>query len=517
MVQLPRVHETVVHMLAAASEGAGNTTALVCRGRTLTYSELLRCVGGFAEELLDLGVHHGRVALVCGNSIEMAIAMFAAHAAGAQVVPVNPIYTGRELEYVLKDSDPTAVIYDDGVASVVEPILTKLGIEHGIHVGTVGGRLLDTWRDATTTQLPELLPAPGDLATLQYTGGTTGLPKGVNITHAQMSVNISQRESVLPTWPDDETVLCVMPLFHVFAVSMCLHLSVYCRGKLVILPYYKPDIVLQTISEYRVTRLPAGPTIFIGLMAAKGFADADLSSLRTAYSGSAPLPIHTLQQWQSATGCPILEGYGQTEAGPVLTYVGEGMRSKAGSVGPPLPETEIQIVDVEEGTTVLSTGQRGEIRARGPQIMGGYRNLPEETAEALRDGWLHTGDIGEFDEDGYLYIRDRKKDMVITGGYNVYPREVEDVLYTHADVLEAAVVGLPDDYRGEVLQAFVVLRTSATTNVDTLVSHCQKNLAKYKVPVDIRVLEVLPKTFVGKIDKTALRDMQQSNVGAYAP
>lgn len=502
---LPRVHETVVHMLADACRHAGDTTALMFQGRALSYTEYLRCVGGFARELVEFGVRRERVALVCANSIEMAVAMFAAHAAGAQVIPINPIYTARELEYILKDSEPRVVIYDGNVAPVVEPLSARLGIAHRIRLGPEGGRLLDTWRNEAATHLPQPLPSAGDLATLQYTGGTTGLPKGVNITHAQMSVNISQREAVLPTNPDDETILCIMPLFHVFAVSMCLHLSAYCRAKLVILPYYKSDLVFSAIAEQSVTRLPAGPTVFIGLMAAQGFVNADFSSLRTAYSGSAPLPAQTLRQWEAATGCPILEGYGQSEAGPVLTYIGEGMQRKVGSVGPPVPDTEIQIVDVDNDTKVLNTGERGEIRARGPQIMAGYRNLPKETAETLRDSWLYTGDIGELDEDGYLYIRDRKKDMVITGGYNVYPREVEEVLYLHADVEEVAVIGAPDDYRGEVLKAFVVMRAFATTSMDALLTHCQLNLAKYKVPAGIQSVSELPKTTIGKIDKNALR------------
>jgi len=501
---LPRLYDSVVHMFADAAARAPRATALICGDRQLTYEEYLRCVGGFAAELVALGAQNGRVALVCGNSIEIAVAMFAVHAAGAQAVPINPIYTARELTHILSDADPAVVIYDAETASVVAPLVAELAIPHGIGVGE-GGRLLDTWRDDRAAALPEPMPQASDLATLQYTGGTTGLPKGVNISHGQLAVNISQREAVLPTRPDDETVLCVMPLFHVFASSMCLHLAAYCRGRLVILPRYHPDRVLEAIAQHQVTRLPAGPTIFIGLMGSDGFGAADLTSLRTAYSGSAPLPEEALKRWEAATGCPILEGYGQSEAGPVLTYIGEGIAPKPGSVGPPLPQTEIQIVDVDTGTRVLATGEVGEIRARGPQIMSGYRNCPEETAQALRDGWLYTGDIGEFDDDGYLYIRDRKKDMVITGGYNVYPREIDEVLYTHNDVLEAAAVGVPDDYRGEIIKAFVALKPGAGATADDLRAHCEANLAKYKVPANIEIVPEVAKTTVGKIDKRALR------------
>ena len=503
--QLPYIFDTVVHLLADAAERAGDAAALVCEDRRITYEEFARCVGGFAAELVGLGARDGRVALICGNSIEIAVALFAAHAARAQAVPINPIYTARELTHILGDSEPTAVIYDQETAPTVEPLLAELKIPHGIKVGRPEGRLLDTWRDDASAALPNPLPAPDDLANLQYTGGTTGLPKGVNITHGQMSVNISQREAFLPTRPDAESILCVMPLFHVFASSMCLHLSAYCRGRLVILPRYRPNWVLDAIEGEKITLLPAGPTVFNGLMGYEGFERTDFSSLRMAYSGSAPLPEETLNRWQDLTGCPILEGYGQSEAGPVLTYISEGRELKPGSVGKPLPLTEVQIVAPETGTRILGIGEQGEIRARGPQIMSGYRNRPEETAETLRDGWLYTGDIGEFDADGDLFIRDRKKDMAIVGGYNVYPREIDEVLYSHPAVHEAAAVGVPDEYRGEIIKACVVLKPGAEVSADDLLDYCRENLAKYKVPAAIDIVDEVPKTTVGKIDKLALR------------
>ncbi len=503
--ELPFVHKTVVHMLARAGELSGGAPALTCGDRTLNYREFVRCVAGFATELRGLGSSGDRVALVCGNSIEMAIATFAVHAAGFQAVPVNPIYTERELAHILSDSDPVAVVFDDDVGERVVSVATGLGISHQIALGGDRGRLLGGWRDDDDITLPAPLPEPDDLATLQYTGGTTGLPKGANITHGQLSTNISQREAAWPTIPDDEVILCVMPLFHVFASSTCLHLSVYCRGKLVILPRYHPETVLDAIERDRITRLPVGPTIYHGLMAFDGFGATDFSSLRTGYSGSAPLPEETLRQWQAQTGCPILEGYGQTEAGPVLTGNFENGPIVAGSVGIPLPRTEIQIVDTESGTEILDTGQEGEIRARGPQIMSGYRNRPEETAEALRDGWLYTGDIGRIDADGIIFITDRKKDMAIVGGYNVYPREIDEVLYSHPNVLEAAAVGVPDSYRGEIINAFVVLKNGSECSADDLADFCRRHLAKYKVPGAFHMVDELPKTTVGKIDKAAMR------------
>ncbi len=501
---LPRVHPTVVHMLADAAARSGSATALVCGDRQLSYAQYLRCVAGFARELAALGARGGRVALICGNSLDIPVAMFAVHAAGAQAVPVNPTYTARELTHILADAEAHVVIYDEDVAGTVEPLCASLKVPHAIRIGGKSGRSLDAWKNDAALTLPEPLPAPGDLATLQYTGGTTGLPKGVNITHAQMAVNISQREAALPTRADDESILCMMPLFHVFAVAMCLHLAAYCRGKLVIMPRYRPDVLLELLVRERITRLPAGPTVFIGLLGHEAFAATDFSALRTAYSGSAPLPEETLRRWQAATGTPILEGFGQTEAGPVLTYVREGAL-KPGSVGPVLPLTELQIVDVETGTKVLGAGEIGEIRARGPQIMSGYRNRPKETAEALREGWLYTGDIGEFDAQGYFTIRDRKKDMAIVGGFNVYPREVDEVLFSHPDVKEAAASGVPDAYYGETIRAYVVLKEGARAGAEDLIAWCMSNLARYKVPSKIYLVGELPRTTVGKVDRKTLR------------
>ena len=502
---LPPVFATVVHMLAAAACRSPQQIALVCGERRLNYAQYLRCVAGFSRELLTRGARNSRLALVCGNSLDFPIAMFAAHAAGAQVVPINPTYTPRELSFILTDADPTVVVYDTQAANTVEPLLVSLGIKQMVRIGDPDGRSLDVWKEDLAQRLSEPLPDPNHLATLQYTGGTTGRPKGVDLTHKQIAVNISQREAALPTRADDESILCVMPLFHVFALAMCLHLAAYCRGKLVIMPKYSPEAVLAMLPAERITRLPAGPTVFIGLLNHRNFHTTDCSSLRSAYSGSAPLAEATLRRWRQHTGTPLLEGFGQTEAGPVLTYARESMPLKVGSVGSALPLTEIEITDVETGTRRLECGQLGEVRARGPQIMCGYRNRPEETAATLREGWLYTGDIGELDRDGYLFIRDRKKDLAIVGGYNVYPREVEEVLFAHPAVKEVAAAGVPDSYYGEVIHAYVVLKVPAAATLDDLLGHCRANLVRHKVPAEVHLLDALPRTSVGKIDKQALR------------
>lgn len=495
----PLFHDTVVHMLDDAARRSPDATAASFDGIDLTYRQYVSGVGALAGRLINLGAAGERVALFMGNSLDMAIAMFAVHAAGAQAVPLNPLYTAREAEYILRDSAPVATIYD----AVLEETVRSLP-DAGILIDSDGTSFVDRSAD-TEDLLPTPLPDPDSLATLQYTGGTTGYPKGVNITHRQMSVNISQREAILPTAPDAESIVCVMPLFHVFAVSMCLHLSAYCRGRLVILPRYHPEILCRTIAAEKISILPAGPTIYNGLLNFDGFDGAAFTHLNWCYSGSAPLPEETLRRWEDATGCFILEGYGQTEAGPVLTYnPAIGIRKPA-SVGVPLEMTEVEIVEVDGGDRPLPAGNVGEIRTRGPQIMAGYRNLPGETAETLRDGWLYTGDIGEFDEDGYLFIRDRKKDMAIVGGYNVFPREIDEVLYAHPDIVEAAAVGVPDDHYGEVIMAWVTLNAGSSVTEAALIAYCESQLARYKVPKSIIIVNEIPKTTVGKIDKKALR------------
>lgn len=449
-------HATVVHMLAAAAAVAPSAPALVFGERRLNYSQYAGAVASLARELKD--TKDERVATLLPNSIEACIAMFGACAAGAQLVPLNPLYTPREVDAILEDAAP-AVLID-------KPPQVNAG----------------------KTEL--VLPHPDSLALLQYTGGTSGKPKGVNLTHRAIATNVAQREGLLPTTSDRERILCVMPLFHSYAMAMGLFLAANCRGTLVILERYKPEELLAAIERERITIFPGSPTLFTSLMSHPDFASTDWSSVHTCYSGSAALPEETLRRWEKAVGAPVYEGYGQTEAGPVLTFNPVHGVTKPGSVGIAVPQTEIRIVD-------------GEIVARGPQIMKGYRNRPQETAEALRDSWLYTGDIGEFDADGYLYIRDRKKDMVIVGGYNVYPREIEEVLCSHPAVAEAAVVGGPDAYWGECLHAYVALRES--TSAEMLLSFCKERLARYKIPATLEILQVLPKTTVNKLDKLALK------------
>jgi long-chain acyl-CoA synthetase len=480
---------TVLAFLRRAAVTAPDAEAVVCGPVRLSYRTYLRAVAGFAAELRALGAADVRIALLCGNSADAAVATLAIQAAGAVFCPMNPAYTERELRQILTDCRPLIAVCDVACAPLVRLLATEAGVAH---VVTLDGDL-DRFTAAGDVMLS--LPDPDALGMIQYTGGTTGRPKGVMLTHRAIATNVLQREAFLPT-RDGDRFLCMMPLFHSFALAMNLYQALVCAGTLVILPRYRPDWVVAALGEERITVLPAGATVFTGLLGYEGFGSADLRHLLVCYSGASALPVDILRRWEHATGAPIYEGYGQTEAGPILTYNSPRFPMKPGHVGLPLPGTEVQIVG---GVA----GQPGEIRARGPQIMLGYWNRPEETAAALRDGWLHTGDIGAIDADGHLAILDRLKDMVITGGYNVYPREVDDVLLMHPAVREAASFGVPDGYRGEVLHAVVVLHCAVA--VEDILVHCRANLAKYKVPVLVGVVESIPKTAVGKVDKMALR------------
>ena len=499
MTAMPPVYPTVLHMLAAAVDALPDQVALRCGSEELTYRMYGACVAGFAAEL-GHDVRGERVALIMGNSIDIAVATFAVGASGAQVVPLNPAYTEHELRPILEDAAPIAIVCDESLSERVARIAEELGIRRVIRVGA--GNRLTSWQ-AQSWPLPPP-PGPDTLSTLQYTGGTTGRSKGVNLSHKAVAINVAQREALLPSG-NGERILIATPLYHSYAIAMGLYLAVYCRGTLNILPRYRPDDVLATIARECITLFAGSPTLFVGLMANENFSKTDFSSLRLCFSGASALPVETLRRWEQATGCSICEGYGQSEAGPVLTYNPRVGVRKPGSAGLPLPLTEIEIVDVTEGTSRLPVGEVGEIRARGPQIMTGYRNRPGETASALRDNWLYTGDIGMLDEDGYLFIQDRKKDMVIVGGFNVYPREVEEALCAHASVQEAAVIGVPDSYRGEALRAYVVLRPGGAATEENLSAHLRERLTKYKNPRDICIRSALPKTSVGKIDKTRLR------------
>jgi len=503
---MPQAAPTVLHLLAAAAARAPQREALVCGDERLTHAHYLAAVAAFAHELRALGAGAGeRVATLVGNSTDACIAALGALAAGAQLTPLNALLTAHELAPILADAQPRVFVVDAALADVALPVAQRLGVAHCIVVGQGARRLADVPHGAG---LPPLLPEPDPdaLALLQYTGGTTGRAKGVELTQRALAVNVAQREALLPTREGDR-VLCMMPLAHAYGMAMGLLLALRAAATLVILPRYQPDAVLDAVQRERIGVFLGSPTIFTGLLAHPRAAATDWRSVHTCYSGASALAAATLARWHALTGAPVLEGYGLTEAGPVLAFNPAGEPAQPGTVGVPVPATVIEIVDLEQGTRVLARGEAGEVRARGPQLMRGYRQRPEETAQALRDGWLYTGDIGLVDAAGRLVICDRKKDMAIVGGYNVYPREVEELLFGHPEVADAAVIGVPDAYRGEALQAWVVLRGGAQPGpvLQDLQALCAERLARYKQPAHWRVTDALPKTAANKTDKLALR------------
>ena len=499
-------HKTVVHMLVDAAKKGPNQEALVCGDERLDYAGYLSAVTGFSRELINHDLRGTRIAMLMRNSLDYCIAMFAIQMAGAQIVPLNPRYTKNELLELLEDAAVSALIFDEDNRDRDIAIAKELGIPHPISVGP-SHRLTQYIGDH---ELPTL-PIGEGLAELLYTGGTTGRSKGVEIDHRTVMTNLAQREALVPARADLERLLCVMPLYHCYAISMCLHNMVSYRGALVIVEPYSPQTVLETISSERITLFGGSPTLFAGLIASDGFNDADFSNLHITYSGSAPLSKTLLKRWEEATGSILIEGYGQTEAGPVVSFNPVIGVRKQGSVGIVLPDTDLEIVDVSNGKEILTANNCGEIRLRGPQVMKGYRNRPEETASAVRNGWLYTGDIGELDEDGYLYIRGRKKEMIIVSGFNVYPGEVEQVIALHPSVGECAVVGTEDAKRGEIPVAYIVARDKSLCSEIELVGHCEEHLARYKVPRVINIVDAIPKTSVGKIDKLTLKQQAKSN------
>lgn len=495
------MHPTAVHMLADAVARAPEREALVCGADRLSYAEYGRAVAAFAHELRGAGAAGERVVLLMPNGVDLAIGIFAALAAGAQATPLNPAYTAFELRPILTDASPRLILAAPAVADSIAPLVAELGFPAPWRLGSGARRLADV-ADAAEPELT--LPDPDSLGILQYTGGTTGRAKGVNLTHRATAANIAQREAVVPTIPDRERALVMTPLYHVYATAMGLNLAANARGTLVLMERYTPEEALELIERERITFLAGSPTIYHGLLASERLGRTDLSSLSVCFSGASALPAETLARWQALTGAAICEGYGQTEAGPVLAANPRDGRRKPGSVGVVLPETTVEIVDPATGEDPLPAGEVGEIRARGPQVMSGYRNRPEETAAALRDGWLYTGDLGCFDPDGYLRIRDRKKDMVIVSGFNVFPREIEDVLHAHPDVREAAAFGVPDPRKGEVVHVQVV--GARGLQEEALVAFLSERLVRYKWPADLKLVPELPKTAIGKIDKVALRE-----------
>jgi len=512
----------------AAEEHRGKT-ALSFYGTTFEFGRLQALVEKMAASLAASGVSKGdRVALMLPNCPQYVISFFATARLGAIVTQINPMYVEREIEHILNDSGArTIVVYADMYERVktVLPdtdletvVVVSLGDEpEGLDAGHQSfGDFLST--DADPAPDVEIDPAE-DVAALQYTGGTTGVSKGAMLTHRNLVANLHQTIDVFVQNPDQFTgrkCIGALPFFHIYGLTCVMLFGIRLGTEQVLLPRFEVEEALAVFENDRPTMFSGVPTMYMALLASGAdLRKHHLHDVMIFNSGGSALPVNLKRSFEEKVGKPLFEGYGLSEASPVThnnpPFLGEG---REGSIGIPIPSTDARIVDVETGETEMPIGESGELVIKGPQIMKGYLNMPEETAAALKDGWLHTGDVARMDEDGYFYIVDRKKDMIVASGYNVYPREVEEVLFEHPDVAEAVAIGIPDEYRGESVKAFVVKRPGATTKEDEVLAFCKERLAAYKAPKAVEFRDELPKSVVGKLLRRVLVDEERARAGA---
>ncbi|BAW02545.1 acyl-CoA synthetase (AMP-forming)/AMP-acid ligase II [Thermus thermophilus] len=516
--------------LAETARRFPKKVALEFLGRRLTYAALWREVEAFAKGLQEAGLKPGdRVALMLPNTPQFVIAFYGTLLAGGVGVNTNPMYTPRELRHQLRDAGARFLVILDQLLPRYLEVKGEVPVERVVRTGIrdylpfpknflyplllrrkgEAPKALEgiPWRAFLRPGTPRPVPLDlDDLALLQYTGGTTGLSKGAMLTHRNLSANALQVRAWIPDFREgEEVVLGAIPFFHVYGMTVAMNLALLGGAKLVLLPRPEIKAIVEAIEKHRVTLFPGVPTLYVAFNNFPGIEGRNLKSVRACISGSAPLPLEVAERFERLTGAKLVEGYGLTEASPVTHCNPLYGERRLGSVGLPFPGVEAKVVD-EEGKE-LPPGEVGELAIKGPNVMKGYWNRPEETQKALKDGWLLTGDLAKMDQDGYFYIVDRKKDMIIAGGYNIYPREVEEVLYQHPAVQEAAVVGVPDPYRGETVAAFLVLKPEYRGKVTEkdIEAFCRQNLAAYKVPRIVQFRESLPKSSVGKILKRELQ------------
>ena len=514
--------------------------ALIFQNTRLSYKALHEAVERFAGALRRAGIRPGqRVAVMLPNLPQTMIAFWGVVKCGAVAVMVNPLYMERELLQNLNDAGAECLILLDMLWPRVAPLRDRLPVRTYVVTGIADalsfplnliyrftkGRQkavpipyddkVIAWKDFSRGAQPLSEPIADPQHTpalLQYTGGTTGIPKGVALTHSNLGTNCRQILSIIQeTAETGHRFVGLLPFFHVYGLTTGMTIPAALAATVLPLPRYVPQDVLHLIGKHRPTVFPGAPAIYSSLLQQKTLGQYDLTCIKLCISGSAPLPRDTFRRFQELTGAIILEGYGLTEASPI-THINprEDSRQKEGSIGMPLPGTDARIVDSESGTAPLPVGKLGELVIRGPLVMQGYWHLPDETASALRNGWLYTGDLAVMDEEGYFFIMDRKKDMVIVGGYNVYPREVDEVLLEHPDVLEGVSVGIPDGVRGEALKAYIVPRPGVELTKADIVGWCRQRLASYKVPRLVEFRDELPKTIVGKVLRRALREEEMA-------
>lgn len=521
-------------MLESAAKTYPRHTAIDFLGAHTPYVALAAQVRACAAALQQKGVTKGvRVALFLPNCPQFVIAYYAVLMAGGVVVNCNPLYSLRELRHQMRDSGARIAVTLN--LKLLYPKLTPL-LEEGLLETIIVSEfctalpfpknLLYRWfkkeetvavpRDAHHVNFEEMLrckkpfapvaiDAQQDIALLQYTGGTTGVPKAAMLTHGNLYANCMQAGY----WFKDmrfgaEVMMGALPLFHVFAMTAIMNFSVYAGLKMILHPKFDLLAVLRDIARKKPTIMPGVPTMFAAMLNSKSLKEYDLTSLKMCISGGAPLPCEVKLRFEEATGCKLVEGYGLSETAPIAAVNPLVGVNKTGSIGLPLPQTVIEIVSLEDGKTALGIEEAGEICIRGPQVMQGYWNKPEETALVLKNGRLHTGDIGKFDADGYFYVVDRLKEMIISGGYNIYPRNVEEAIYLHPDVAECAVVGIPHPQRGQAVKAFVVKKEGSALSEIGLRDFLREHLASYETPGKIEFRDSLPKSMIGKILKKEL-------------
>ncbi len=512
--------------------------AVIYMGKTISYLELSRLVNRFANALIDLGVKpKDKVGMLLPNMPQAIIANFATHRIGGVTAMNNPLYTERELEYQLNDSEATVLVTLDLLFPRVIKIQKNTRIKTIItcHINDffpfptkqlfpfVKKKMFrkDTPHEGTYSFMDLIKKYPDtpvenkasweDTAALIYTGGTTGISKGAELTHANLSSVVQQFSAWFPELSrgDHERILGVYPVFHSAGYSVSQNLPIWNAWSVVLVPRPDPVVITGMLKKFKPTFLPGVPTIFVGLLNHKPFREMDLSFVKGYFGGAAPLAEDTLNQLRKLHGAVINDVYGATENTAFATCTPWKGKVKIGTVGVPLPNTDIKIVDLETGTTELEPGKEGEICIRGPQVMKGYYKKPQETAAALKDGWFYLGDIGFMDEEGYLTIVDRKKDIIIAGGFNVYPQEIDEVLMGHPKILEACAIGASDSYRGETVKAYIVLMPEEKLSEEEAIAYCRKNLAAYKAPRSIVFIEELPKSAVGKILRREIKRMDE--------
>ena len=524
--------QTIYQMFEQSVRESRGGLATVFFGSKIRYDELGKLVDRFADVLADLGVKKGdRVALVLPNLPAYPVAHFAVLKLGAVLVPTNPLYVERELALQLNDAAVETVVILDRLYARLQSVRDQTPVKRVIVVGIQdflsplkrflyklkyrpksvadAGKQVYAYRQLMRQSVTPTAAAdvtPEDTAIFLYTGGTTGISKGAVLSHRNLLVNAHQTRSWLWSMKDgQEVLLCVLPFFHSYGMTTGMHLAVISKSAMLLAPRFELADVMTQIEKYRPTIFCAVPSMYNAVSRYSRKSGADMASIRLCISGGAALPRDIQEKFEELTGGKLVEGYGLSETSPVaLVNPTHGLR-KSGTIGVPVPDTEARVVDPETKQT-LPPGEVGELAIRGPQVMKGYWNRPQETELVLRDGWLHTGDLAAMDEDGFFSIVDRKKDMIISAGMNIYPREVEEVLHQHAKIVEAAVVGIPSTVREEISKAYIVLEEGEILTKQDVVQFCQDKLSKYKIPKRVEFVSELPKSAMGKVLKRVLKE-----------